>query len=287
MAGNRQNLKKNAVDGLLYLLGTFLYALSVNVFTAPNHIAPGGVTGLATVLNYLFSLPIGVMIWAMNLPLLITSWFRLGKDFTIRTLVATTMTAILVDGTVPFLPVFKGNMILTCIFGGLLSGVGQALIFMRGATTGGSDVVARLLEKKFSGIPIGRLMLAVDGIVVAIAAVAYRDVESALYAILMIYVASEVIDTLVYGRTGGKMLLIMSREPDRITKAIFAKMERGLTVLKATGAYTGDDRQVLLCAVSRSEVYPLRMLVAEIDPKAFIIISSADEVRGLGFASHK
>lgn len=287
MAGKGQNLKKNAVDGLLYLLGTFMYALSVNIFTAPNHIAPGGVTGLATVLNYLFSLPIGVMIWAMNLPLLITSWFRLGKDFTIRTLVATTMTAILVDGTVPFLPVFKGNMILTCIFGGLLSGVGQALIFMRGATTGGSDVVARLLEKKFSGIPIGRLMLAVDGIVVAIAAVAYRDVESALYAILMIYVASEVIDTLVYGRTGGKMLLIMSKEPDRITEAIFAKMERGLTVLKATGAYTGDDRQVLLCAVSRSEVYPLRMLVAEIDPKAFIIISSADEVRGLGFAAHK
>lgn len=287
MTGKTSNLRKYTADALLYLAGSLLYALSVNIFTAPNRIAPGGMTGLATVLNYLFSLPIGTTIWVLNLPLLIAAWFRLGREFTLRTLAATTMTSLLVDATAPFVPPFRGNMILVCIFGGVLAGAGLALIFIRGATTGGSDVVARLLERRFEGVPIGRLMLAVDGVVVLIAAFAYRDVESALYAIVMIFVSAEVIDTLVYGRSGGKMLLIMSRESGRIAQRIMQQMERGVTILKSTSAYTGDDRQVLLCAVSRSEVYPLRTLVSQLDPQAFIIIAAADEVRGLGFAAHQ
>lgn len=284
MTDRKTFLKKSAVDVLFYLVGGLLYALSVNIFSAPNQIAPGGLTGLATVLNYLFSLPIGTTIWVFNLPLFVAAWLRLGHEFTLRTLVATTITSILVDATAPFVPPFRGNMILTCIFGGVLAGAGLGLIFMRGATTGGSEVIARLLERKWSGIPIGRLILAVDAVVVAIAAVAYRDVESALYATLLIYVSAEVLDALVYGRGGGKMLLIMSNLSGRISEEILHRMQRGVTVLKATGAYTGDDRQVLLCAVSRSEVYPLRTLVTDIDPAAFIIITSADEVQGLGFS---
>ena len=284
MTDKKAFLKKSGVDLLFYLAGGLLYALSVNVFSAPNQIAPGGVTGLATVLNYLFSLPIGSTIWVFNLPLFAAAWLRLGHEFTLRTLAATTITSILMDATAPFIPSFRGNMILTCIFGGVLAGAGLALIFMRGATTGGSEVIARLLERKWSGVPIGRLILAVDAVVVAVAALVYRDLESALYAIVMIYVSAEVLDALVYGRRGGKMLLIMSSQSERISEEILNRMERGVTVLKATGAYTGDDRQVLLCAVSRSEVYPLRTLVTDMDPSAFIIVTSADEVQGLGFS---
>lgn len=282
---SRHAIKKIGADALFYLVGGLLYALSVNIFSAPNQIAPGGLTGLSTVLNYLFSLPIGTTIWVLNLPLLVAAWFRLGHDFTLRTLAATTLTSLLMDVTAPFVPPFRGDMILTCVFGGVLAGAGLGLIFLRGATTGGSELVARLLEKRWSGVPVGRLILAVDGVVIAVAALVYRDVESALYAAVLIYVSTEVLDALVYGRSGGKLLLIMSNQAARITQEILDRMERGVTVLKATGAYTGDDRQVLLCAVSRSEVYPLRTLVTRIDPAAFIIVTSADEVRGLGFSN--
>lgn len=276
-------LQKAGVDGLCYLAGSVLYALSVNVFSAPNQIAPGGLTGLSTVLNYLFHLPIGVMVLVMNLPLLVAAWFRLGREFTLRTVVATVLSSVLMDVTAPFVPAFHGDKILTCLCGGVLAGAGLGLIFLRGATTGGSEVAARLLERRFSGVPVGQLILLVDGVVIAIAALVYRDLGSALYAALMIYVTTEVLDALVYGRRRGKMMLIMSGEPDRIAKEILTQMGRGVTILKATGAYTGDDRRVLLCAVSRSEVYALRTLVTAIDPAAFVILTSADEVHGQGF----
>lgn len=239
-------LQKAGVDGLCYLAGSVLYALSVNVFSAPNQIAPGGLTGLSTVLNYLFHLPIGVMVLVMNLPLLVAAWFRLGREFTLRTVVATVLSSVLMDVTAPFVPAFHGDKILTCLCGGVLAGAGLGLIFLRGATTGGSEVAARLLERRFSGVPVGQLILLVDGVVIAIAALVYRDLESALYAALMIYVTTEVLDALVYGRRRGKMMLIMSGEPDRIAKEILTQMGRGVTILKATGAYTGDDRRVLL-----------------------------------------
>lgn len=287
MTKKRPTVKSMLTDLLFYMAGSLLYAVSVNCFSAPNNIAPGGMTGLATVANYLYDwLPIGTVILVLNLPLLVAAWLRLGRPFALRTLIATLLTSVWVDATAPFLPAFQGDMILTCLFGGLLSGTGLGLIFIRGATTGGSDVVARLLEKKFPGVSIGRLMLLVDGVVVLIAALVYREVESALYAALFIFVSMEVVDAIVYGRSGGKMVLIMSREPDKIAREVMTQMERGVTFLKATGGYTGDDRNVVMCAVSRSEVFGLRQLVQRIDPEAFLIITSADEVRGLGFTPH-
>lgn len=283
-AKKKTSLKNIAIDAALYLVGSLIYAASVNVFSAPNNIAPGGVTGVATLLHYLFDfLPIGTMILALNLPLLIAARVRLGRGFTVRTVITTVLVSVAVDVSAPFIPAFGGDKILTCIFGGLLSGVGLGLIFIRGATTGGTDIVARLLSRRFPGMPVGRLILITDAVVVALAAVVYREVESALYAALFIFISTEVLDAIVYGRGGGKMLLIMSAKPKEIAQGVMDEMARGITVLKSVSAYTGDDRHVLLCAVSRSEVFTLRRLVNRIDPAAFIIISSADEVRGLGF----
>ena len=169
------------------------------------------------------------------------------------------------------------------LFGGVLAGAGLGLIYMRGATTGGSEIVARLLERKFRHIPIGRLILLVDAVVVGASAIVYRNVESALYAMVLIFVSSSVMDALVYGGDAGKMLLIMTKKEREVADRILAEMERGVTMLNATGAYTGDDRRVLLCAVRRSEVYKLRTLVADLDPDAFIIVASTDEVLGEGF----
>ena len=275
--------KRTALDGLFYVLGSALYALSVNIFTAPNQIAPGGVTGIATLLNFVWGAPIGTMILLVNLPLLIAAWFRLGKAFTVRTLIVTILSSVVIDATAPFLPPFQGDKMLVALFGGVLAGAGLGLIYMRGATTGGTEVVARLLERKFRHIPIGRLILLVDALVVAASALVYRNVETALYAMVLIFVSTSLMDALVYGGDKGKMLLIMSRREREIAAEVLERMERGVTILNATGAYTGGEQRVLLCAVRRSEMYQLRSIVTDIDPCAFMIVVSTDEVLGEGF----
>lgn len=279
----RQAAKRFLLDSGFYLLGSVLYALSVNIFSAPNQIAPGGVTGVSTLLNYLFALPIGTMILVINLPLLLAAWKGLGKAFTIRTAIVTVVSSTVIDATAPFLPRFEGDKILVALFGGVLAGAGLGLIYMRGATTGGSEIVARLLERKLRHIPIGRLILLVDGVVVAASALVYRNVESALYAMVLIFVSSSMMDALVYGGDSGKMLLIMTRREQEVADEVMLRMKRGVTMLNATGAYTGDERKVLLCAVRRSEMYQLRTLVHDMDPNAFMIVVSTDEVLGEGF----
>ena len=285
-----RKLEKNkaarlALDGGFYLLGSICYALSVNVFSAPNQIAPGGVTGVATLLNYAFHLPIGAMILVINLPLLIAAWRKCGVGFTVRTLIVTVLSSVVIDVTARFLPPFRGEMILVALFGGVLSGAGLGLIYMRGATTGGSEIVARLLERRLRHVPIGRLILLVDAVVVAVSALVYRQIESALYALILIFVSSLVMDAIVYGGEKGKMLLIMSRREELIARRILQQMGRGVTLLNATGAYTGEDKRVLLCAVRRSEMYQLRTLVQDCDPDAFLIVVSTEEVLGEGFKS--
>ena len=263
--------KKLVADALFYLAGTVLYALAVNIFTAPNNVVPGGVTGVATLLNYLFGLPIGTLIFIINLPLFFLSWRFLGREFTVRTIIVTTVGAAIIDLLAPFVPPFRGDSMLVAVFGGVLAGAGLGLIYMRGATTGGSEIVARLLERRFHHIPIGRLILAVDGVVVAAAAVVYQNVESALYAMVMIFVSSSV--------------MVLTGKEREIADDILKTMGRGVTMLNATGAYTGDERRVLLVAVRRSELYQLRTLVEEHDPEAFMIVTSTDEVLGKGFKS--
>ena len=279
----KATVRRWSLDMAFYLLGCVLYAAAINCLTVPNQLVPGGVTGVATLLNFLFHIPVGIAIVLMNLPLFVASWRKLGREFTLRTMLVTTLSSAIIDLTAPFLPVFTGDMVLTALFGGVLSGAGLGLSFMRGATTGGSEIAARLLERKLHHIPIGRLILLVDAVVVIIAAIVYRNVESALYAMVLIYVSTSVMDGLIYGSEKGKMLLIMTKQEQAVTQKILEVMARGVTKLNATGAYTGDQQQVLLCAVRRSEVYQLRLLVQESDPNAFIIVVSTDEVLGEGF----
>ena len=276
--------KRTLTDAACYVAGSALYAMSVNIFTAPNHIAPGGVTGVATLLNYIWHfLPIGTVMLLLNVPLLIAAWRHLGLSFTVRTAIVTVLVSVIIDATEPFLPAFRGDQMLTALFGGVLSGAGLGLIFMRGATTGGSEVVARLLEQRLPHVPIGRLILFVDAVVIVASAVVYRQVEAALYATVLVYVSTTVMDGLIYGSHKSRMLFIMTEREQEIAAAVLERLHRGVTMLDATGAYTGERRRVLLCAVRPSEVYELRTLVRDLDPKAFIIVTTSDEVLGEGF----
>ncbi len=280
----KKSTARTLTDTACYMAGGALYALSVNMFTAPNRIAPGGVTGAATLINYLLpTLPIGTLTLALNLPLLWMSWRRLGRRFTVRTALVTLLVSIIIDLTAPFVPPFTGDRVLTALFGGVLSGAGLGLIFLRGATTGGSELMARLLERRFPQLSVGRLILLVDAVVIAASAAVYRELESPLYAVVLVYISTTVMDSIIYGNAKGRTMLIMTRCPQELADAILQRMHRGVTLLDATGAYTGKATQVLLCAVRRSEVYQLRTLVTDLDPAAFIIITTSDEVVGKGF----
>ena len=286
MGTKRDTLRQWRGDLLVITLGSIAYALSVSVFSAPNDIAPGGFTGLATLIHYLWNrLPIGITTLALNVPLLIVTRCRMGRGFLVRTLLGLVISSVLTDVFTLFVPAFHGEKILTCFFGGALAGLGIGLILARGGTTGGTDTLARLLERRWPHIPIGQLLLIVDGCVVALSALIYRQLESPLYAIVFIVVSSLVTDRVVYGGRRGKMAMILTKEQPALTQRIMTELERGVTLLDSTGGYTGDAQKMILCAVSREEVVRLKRMTFELDPSAFFMMLSSDEVVGDGWLS--
>lgn len=274
---------KMAANLFFELVGCVLYAVSVHCFTAPNHIAPGGVTGLATLANYLWLLPIGVVTMAVNLPLLLLAWKFLGRQFTIRTFVTVAMLSTVMDVVMPMIPTYTGNPILAALFGGVCSGAGLGLVFMRGSTTGGTDIGCRLLQLRYPHMPVGKLILAMDAIVLALSAVVYENIETLLYGMITIFTATQVIDKVLYGMDSGRMLLVMSDHPREIADQIIARVGRGVTFLQGEGAYSGQKRQVLLCAVRDPQYYRIKAIINEVDPNAFLIAAEASEILGYGF----
>jgi uncharacterized membrane-anchored protein YitT (DUF2179 family) len=272
-------------DALFYVAGCTLYAISVTVFTAPNKIAPGGITGISTILHYLFNTPIGTMIFILNIPLFILGLRFISGRFIIRTIICTAIVSVLTDvfAILPIIPQYHGNMLLAALYGGLLAGIGLGLVFLRGSTTGGTDIASRLIKLKFSHIPMGRMMMFIDAIVITISAVVFRSVDSGLYALIAIFTASKVIDSLLYGSDTGRMVLVISEKNDEIAKIVITEINRGVTMLKGRGVYTGRERDVLMCAVRRPQAAILRKLVRSIDPTAFIIMCEAGDVIGEGF----
>lgn len=275
---------QSAMSVLHYIVGSLLYAVGVNMFISPNKLVPGGVTGVSLLINYIVpAFPVGVGIIAINLPLLLLAWRYLGRGFSLRTGFVTVLSSVAIDLLEPILPHYTNNPLLAAIFGGVLSGVGLAFIFLRGATTGGSEIVARLLERRYPHISIGRLMLLVDGLVIGASALVFGQIESAMYAAVLVFVSALVMDELIGGTRRTRTVLIITEKREELALTLTNQIQRGVTVLDAAGAYTGDPRQVLVCAVRPSEVYPLRLFVREADPGAFIIVLNSEQVLGAGF----
>ena len=247
------------------------------MFTAPNHIASGGVTGVSIVLNYLFGTPIGTMAFIINIPIFIWAIIEIGYKLVAKTFVATLLSSLAIDMMGVIIPPYEGNPMLAAIFGGVLEGVGLSLVFMRGGTTGGTDMVARLLGRHFRHLSMGKLMLGVDFLVIVFSGFAFRSIESALYAMLTIFVSTRLIDSILYGTDmgNGKVLFIMSEKNKEIAQTILRDLDRGVTALKSRGVYSGREGEVLLCAVRRYEVCKVNDIVHSADPNAFIIVGEA------------
>ncbi len=274
-------------DFTAYVSGGILLALSICMFTAPNCIAPGGVSGISTMINYITGFPIGTMSLILNIPILIWAFAELGFREVVKSLIATVVSSVSIDLFSLIVHPYKGSPMLAAIFGGVLQGMALALVFMRSATTGGTDLIARLLGRHVRFVSIGKLMLCVDGLIVAVSAVVYHNIENALYAIITIFVCSRLTDAILYGTDigTGKMLFIISQKNDEIAEQILTDVDRGVTILKSRGAYSGKDGEVLLCAVRKFEVFKVKDLVKSIDPEAFLIVGEAGEITGEGFRS--
>lgn len=275
-----QELIKN--NGI-WIAGCVLYSIGVNSFSIPNSIAQSGITGLAVIVNHLAEFPVGTANLIMNIPLLILMWIFLGKKLVARTLWVTVVlsTALDLASFIPF--TYTGNPLLAAIFCGLLQGTGLGLIMITGATSGGTDIVGRLIHKRWPHVTVGTIVMIADAIVVGAGMLVFRSVESGLYAIVMIYVSTKVIDTLIYGTGNGKMLMIVTDKADEVSQAIVKSSPRGVSIIPAKGAYTGTDKNVLLCVARKHEISGILKTVNAVDDKTFIIVSEANEILGKGF----
>lgn len=281
----QKKVKNLLMDAVFFLAGSFLFAVSIDTFTAPNQIAAGGLTGVATILNHMFGIPIGTANILMNVPLLIWAYVEMGYQIIIKTVVATIVSSAMIDVMVLYLPQYQGEPLITIVFGGCLAGLGLALILMRGGTTGGTELAANLLSLHIHGFSLGKFIMVIDLVIVLASAVVYQEYESPLYAILVIYITSKVIDAVLYGtdRGTGKVMFIISPKNKEIARRIMDDLERGVTELRSRGAYSGQEGTVLMCAVSRQEVHKIYDIIHEIDINAFIVVNEAGEITGLGF----
>lgn len=263
------------------VLGCILGGAAYPMFLTPNNIAPGGLTGVAMVLNYLFHTPVGTVSMLLNIPLFLIGWRAMGRVFVFRSLLATVLFSVMID-LIRVQPVTMDPLLAT-LFGGVLLGAGLGLILRGGATTGGTDMAARMVHRRIPHISVGAFLLIIDFSVVLLAAVT-MGANEALYALISIFVSSKVLDTVLTGMTANKACFIITEKHEAVTQKILTDMERGVTLLSARGAYTGKNRPVVMCVVSRMEVARIKDIVREADENAFMFITEAHEALGEGFS---
>ena len=273
------------LDLVICTLGAFIYAIGVNCFITPAEISSGGATGLAILVNYLWDFPVGAAMFVINVPLFIISFIVFGWRFITKTLFSTFMTSLLIDVGAMFLPQYKGDTLLAALFGGAIMGVGLGVVFTRGSTSGGTDILGRLLKLKLPHYSMGRLVMICDLFVVLLAGVVYKNIESILYATIVFLVSSKSIDFVLYGTDKGKMMMIITDKAEEISKAMTTETPRGVSILPVQGAYTKTDKKMLLTVVRSNEVQKMRKIIKRFDNQPFIIISDATEILGLGFKS--
>jgi len=266
------------------LLGSYCMARSFTVFFVPNGIAPGGINGIATLIYVSAGLPVGLMSLVMNVPLFLLGWRQGGLRFILRTLAATVLVSVLID----YLPCGitlsgeENDLLLSAIFGGILLGLGVGLVFQGRATTGGTDLAASLIHKKFPAVRVAWVLFGID-LCVVVASAFVSGLRTCLYSFIALYISAKVTDMVQLGVNNSKACYIITDHADAIRDAIMTKMERGVTEIFARGGFTGKSKMMLLCVVSGHEVMRLKTIVNHRDPEAFLIVTDAMDVKGEGF----
>lgn len=283
----RKQTKNLILDSLSILAGSALTAIGLAVFTIPNQIAPGGVSGIATALGHLTALPVGTLSLLFNIPLMVVAWRRLGIKPLVKTIIATIFLSVGIDLFVLLIPGYTNNILLAALMGGVIIGVGMGILLIRGISTGGTDLIGLMLAKRLSGLSMGQLLMLIDTAVVLLAVAVFRNIEVALYSVVTLFVASKTIDAIQQGVDHAKVIYIITDQSDALLQRLAHDMGRGVTVLPARGGFTGKDQTVLMTIARRSEVAATLQVIRALDPRAFTILSDATEVHGEGFKQHE
>ncbi|ABO51578.1 protein of unknown function DUF161 [Desulforamulus reducens MI-1] len=269
-------------DTLGVTIGVILTAIGLDAFLVPAKIAAGGLSGVATILYHLFNLPVGLMMLLMNAPLFIWSFLRLGSRYTVNSIYGTVALSLFIDLLAPYIPLLTEDLLLACLYGGVLMGIGLGMVFRFNGTTGGTELLAAII-RTYMGVNIGQLLFIIDGVVVIWAGFVFRSAELAMYALIAIFLTAWIIDLVIEGFSSDKAFIIITRRADTISQAIIKDLDRSATAWKAQGMYSGTEQEVLISVVGRSQVTRLKDIVKREDPLAFVILANVHEVLGEGF----
>ena len=277
-------LQKKAKNLSLLMAGILICAIGTHAFIEPAQIAPGGAVGVALLINHVTGLPIGLLTMLTNIPLLIMAWLYLSRGFAVTTALTTALSSAVLDVLVaPICPAYTGDRFLCSMYGGVVVGIGMALVFLAGATTGGTDILGYLIQKKRPQISMGRALLIVDGIVLAISIFVFGNVDAALFGLVTLFAQTKVIDSILYGGDVSTTAAVVTKRPDEISERVIRELDRSATLLKAKGAYTMEETTLLLCTVRKSQFPKLKSIICDYDPEAFMMAMETSEVLGSGF----
>ena len=282
--------KKNALDWLLWCgnicLGSAVFALGFDLFLSPNDLNAGGVSGIAMILVHLIGFgSVGTVTMLINLPLFIMGGLKIGKKFFLGSLIGMVSSSILLD-IFAKIPGVSVEPLVAALYGGVLCGLGLGMVFATGASTGGSDIVVRLLKMRYRNVPIGTINMIFDLTVASLTGIVYCDITKALYSGIAIFITGKIIDAVVYRFDYSKVVLIISDYHEKITEFVMNELDRGATYLEGTGSYSGTPRKVVMTVVKPAQIADLKEAVMAIDPRAFLVVQDAHQVLGEGFAHY-
>jgi len=281
----KQQVKATAIDLLCIIAGNIICAAALNIFIVPNQVALAGISGIAVIINYLFPfIPFGAANLGLNFPLIILAFVILGWKFVSKTVIAVIGFSVISDlFTSVVAYTYTDDRLLATLLGGAVMGLGSALVLARGGSGGGTEVIGWLVRRRWPHISLGKVIFVISSAVIVAGAFAFGDIGSALYAAIMTYIITRVIDGVLYGINNGKVLYIFSGKTEEIAQAVIEELGRSASILPAKGAFSGEQQEMLMCVVRRNEMSNLRRIVKEHDPKSFMVIAEAQEVYGMGW----
>lgn len=280
----KQRRKELAMDFVFDLFGSIFFGVGVYTFASHAHFAPGGISGIALLINHVAKfLPIGTLTLLLNVPIILFTYRTLGHTFFVKSLRTMVISTLIMDFALPLLPAYQGNRLLAAVFSGIFMGAGLAMIYMRGSSTGGADFIIHAFKRKMPHVSLGQISLIMDGAIIVLGIPIFGDIDSALYGMISAFALTIVMDKILYGAGSGKLALIITDYGPEICKAIDLAVERGTTLVDVTGSYSKQHRYMVMCACSNNEIYKVRCAAHGVDKNAMVMVCEANEVFGEGF----
>ena len=283
---DKKKIGKEVLGYALMTLACFCYAVGISLFVEPNNIASGGVTGIAIILNKAIGGSTGIWFFVINIPILLIGMWKFGFKFLMSTVYCTTIISVFTDLLSRYGSPLTNDVLVATIAGGMLTAIGMGGVFKAGATTGGMDIVVKLCKLKFPYMKTGSLFLIMDFLVVLASAFVFQDIDRAFYSAMEVFVTSTLLDLVLYGKDGAKLIYIISDKSEKIAARLLDELNIGVTYMEGQGAYSGREKKVIMCVTKKQIAPRAEEIVKEEDPNTFMIVSSASEIYGEGYKSY-